>query len=176
MARESKYHPLGAMMLNHDSDYIERAADYWRQGHPLEAGQLIYESQPTEHRPEWASKILKLAITQSGIQFPPVENVIHTAKNAAEWRKAHKAFTTVRNSTLELLTIEERTKEEELLLSLLGLAENVAKVIYNASNPQDPFDEDSGWWIAVALKDFLELVNDDNVSKSMWLALCCQGQ
>jgi len=47
----------------------------------------------------------------------------------------------------------------------------VAKVTYNATNPTDEFDEDSGWWIARCLKDVLELLGDDEFSRSMWTTL-----
>jgi hypothetical protein len=40
------------------------------------------------------------------------------------------------------------TKDQETLASLLLLAEMVAKVTYNATDPPDEFDENSGWWIA----------------------------
>jgi hypothetical protein len=37
-----------------------------------------------------------------------------------------------------------------LLMEHLVLAELVAKVTYNETNPDDEFDEDSGWWVARA--------------------------
>ena len=36
-------------------------------------------------------------------------------------------------------------------MTLLALAESVAKVTYNATNPPDKFDEDSGWYLGVWL-------------------------
>jgi hypothetical protein len=41
------------------------------------------------------------------------------------------------------------------LLHLLLLAEIAAKVMYNATQPDDPFDEDSGWWLAPCLRELL---------------------
>ena len=64
------------------------------------------------------------------------------------------------------------TKEQELLGWLLALAELVAKVTYNATDPQDEFDEDSGWWIAPCLKGFLDSLNDNEFSNVAWSALC----
>jgi hypothetical protein len=52
------------------------------------------------------------------------------------------------------------------------LAENVAKVLYNATDPRDEFDEDSGWWIVSCLKDILDVLKDDEFSKVAWLAAC----
>ncbi len=65
-----------------------------------------------------------------------------------------------------------RSPEQTLLLQQVGLAELVAKVIYNATNPPDEFDGDSGWWVAVCLKSILDLLNDDEFSRLMWLNLC----
>jgi hypothetical protein len=62
------------------------------------------------------------------------------------------------------------------LLSLLALTELVAKVTYNATDPTDEFDEDSGSWIAVCLKELLDSLKDDALSKSMWSALCWEEE
>jgi hypothetical protein len=100
--------------------------------------------------------------------------VLYIADHTKEWRNAHDAFSTVRKSTLKLDRIRERglTKEQELLGWLLALAELVAKVTYNATDPLDEFDEDSGWWIAPCLKGFLDSLNDDEFSNAAWSALC----
>ena len=56
-------------------------------------------------------------------------------------------------------------------LHLFALAELVAKVTYNAAEPPDEFDQDSGWWIASELRYFVDLWNDKSFSESAWLAL-----
>ena len=61
-----------------------------------------------------------------------------------------------------------------MFASLLSLAELVAKVTYNAVDPPDEFDEDSGWWIAASLRGFVDLWMDDEFSKVAWSALCCE--
>lgn len=57
-----------------------------------------------------------------------------------------------------------------MVRSLLPLGELVAKVTYNATNPMDEFDEDSGWWIAPCLQDILSRLNDDAFSNEAWAA------
>jgi hypothetical protein len=33
-------------MPNHDSNHLERAAEHWREGQPLETGRLLFGSVP----------------------------------------------------------------------------------------------------------------------------------
>jgi hypothetical protein len=73
---------------------------------------------------------------------------------------------------LELETTQGLAKEQESLYDLLSLAELVAKVTYNAADPPDKFDEDSGWWIASCLRGFVDWWKDDEFSKAAWSALC----
>ncbi len=72
--------------------------------------------------------------------------------------------------------LEARTPQQDLLLNHLLLAELVAKVTYNSTNPPDEFDEDSGWWIAPCLKDILDAVNDENFSLTVWSALSLEAE
>jgi hypothetical protein len=107
--------------------------------------------------------------------------VLYTADHQAIWGNSHRAFSTLRASTLELDELERTrglTEDQKLLGSILSLAELVAKVTYNATNPPDEFDEDSGWWIAACLKGFVDhRWSDDEFSQAAWLALCSrEGQ
>jgi hypothetical protein len=159
-------------MPNENSNYLNQASEYWRIGQPLEAGRLIFENLPTEIRPRWAASILKSVVERTGVKSPPIEHILHLADRPSEWKDAHKAFSEARDLTLKLDKLTPRSAEQALLLQHMGLAELVAKVIYNATNPPDEFDEDSGWWVAVCLKSILDLLDDDDFSKLMWLALC----
>jgi hypothetical protein len=161
-------------MLNHDSNGLEQAAEFWRGGQSLAAGRLIFENLPTEVRPKWASRILRLVIERSGVRFSPIEQVLRIADHAKGWRNARGAFSALRKATLDLERLQTRSKEQNLLLCHLYLAENVAKVIYNATDPPDEFDEDSGWWVVSCLKSVLDLLNDDQFSKVAWSVVCSE--
>jgi hypothetical protein len=165
-------------MPNHDNNHLERAAEYWRGGQAIQAGKLIFENIPAETRPKWASRLLRLVLGRSGIQSSIFEQVLHTADDQAMWRNGHRVFSAVRASTLELDELERThglTKEQKLLGDLLSLAELVAKVTYNATDPPDEFDEDTGWWIAVCLRGFVDNVwTDDEFSKAAWSTLCSE--
>lgn len=165
-------------MPNHHSNHLVQAAENWRVGRPLEAGRLIFENLPPDVRPQWAARILRLVLTRSGIESSLFAQVLHTADHQAMWGNGHRVFSTLRASVLELDELEGRcglTKEQELLRSILSLAELVAKVTYNAVNPPDEFDEDSGWWIAAFLRGFVDHHWSDEVfSDAAWSALCCK--
>jgi hypothetical protein len=147
---------------------MKQAAGYWREGKALDAGRLIFENLPSDIRPKWAGKILASVVTRSGVTLPEIERIIHLTDSPEQWPQGHDAFSAVRKRTIELEQLKERTPEEALLLSHLLLAELVAKVIYNATNPPDEFDDDSGWWVVVTLKEILDLLADHSFSRSMW--------
>jgi hypothetical protein len=164
-------------MSHQENSHLERAAEYWNGGQPFEAGKVIFEKMPNEFRPRWASGILRLLLARSGIQSSLFEQVLRTADQQRLWGNGHRAFSNLRKATLELLELQKRqrlTKEQELLAALLSLAEQVAKVTYNAARPHDEFDEDSGWWLAAGLKGFVDLWHYEEFSKAAWSALCFQ--
>jgi len=61
------------------------------------------------------------------------------------------------------------------MLAVVYLAELAAKVTYNATDPIDEFDEDSGWWVPYCVGHILDLLQDEGFSESMWSALCNEG-
>lgn len=152
-------------------DIVIRARRYWSKGQTLRAGILIFENLPNETRPQWASNILRLAVERNGIKSEVIENVISIANSPDEWGKAHDVFSAVRDKTLQVDQWGPHP-QRTLLQCHLVLAELVAKVTYNATNPPDEFDEDSGWWIAPCLKHILDLVDDEAFSETMWSVLC----
>jgi hypothetical protein len=161
-------------MPNHD-DHFEQAAQYWRDGQALDAGRLIFEALPSDIRPRWASTILKIVLERSGIRSSVLQQVLDTAADRKFWGNGHRVFSMVRHETLKVDELDRTghlTKDDELLGDVLSLAELVAKVTYNATNPPDEFDEDSGWWIAASLKGFVDKVwRDAEFSKAAWSAL-----
>lgn len=167
-------------MAEMDSNRLKQAAEYWAKGQPLEAGKLIYENLAVESRPRWAARILRIVLDKSGIQSSLFDNVLTTADHEDMWSSGHRLFSTLRQSTLrldELERIRGLSDNEELLASILSLAELVSKVTYNASNPDDEFDQDSGWWIAACLRGFMDhRWKDEEFSKAAWLALCNQDR
>jgi hypothetical protein len=155
-----------------DKSYLVQALKYWREDMPIETGRLIFENLPPLQRSKWAARILRAVIAKSGVKSPAIERILDIANRPDDWKKAHDAFSSARRATFELTDLKAITAEQKLLLYNLALAELVAKVIYNSTEPRDKFDDDSGWWIAVLLKKNLELIKDESFSKSMWSTLC----
>jgi len=156
-------------MLTRDELLIAR--ERWRKGQTLDAGQLIFNSIPIETRPQWAARVLRLVVDRTAVKSHAIEHAIRIANAPDKWGKAHDAFSTLRDATLELEDQRSLGIKQTLLLKHLLLAELVAKVTYNSTNPPDEFDEDSGWWIAPCLRDILDSLNDEQFSNAAWSVL-----
>ena len=149
----------------------QEALDLWSKGKILDAGRLLFQSLDPEDRPTWSCDILRNAIRKTGFQVPVAENVLKMGGDSTKWSQAKTAFSEVRQETLRLEGIQKRSPEERVMLRLLYVAELVAKVLYNCTDPLDPFDEDSGWWIASCFKDLIELFEGANSSSVAWSVL-----
>lgn len=156
--------------------YLQDAAKYWKQGIPLEAGRLLFENLRDDARAHWAARILQSVVKKSRVTSPSIDRVLQIAQRSDRWVEAHDAFSMVRSATLELSGLPFRSSEQSLLLQHLGLAELVAKVLYNATKPEDEFDADSGWWIAVCAKNIVDLLADDQFEREIWSELCGEGE
>lgn len=143
-------------------EFIEEAQEHWQAGRSLEAGQLLYEHIPIKLRPAWAAEALALACSHVPT-IPEVEAVLEIANDPPRWPEARDAFLAVRKLTLQA--------EEPLYEGVLILAENVAKVVYNASGRSPPFDHDAGWWIAQNLKYMTKQINDPKFAADAWSVL-----
>ena len=153
----------------------EIARQLWLEGQALEAGRLIFEALPPESRPKWAARILRLVIDKSGVEKGQFERTLYAADHPRQWSSGHRCFDSLRREVLKFDELQRsgRHTQEELFHHVLLLAELVAKVTYNASDPPDPFDEDSGWWIAPGLKGFVDYwwPDDQGFSQAAWSAL-----
>lgn len=161
-------------MQHMNTAYAEVALQHWQEHRLLEAGRVICENIPSERHVRWAANILQRIIDRTAITSPPIARILQIASSPAEWKEAHDAFSEARRSSLHLADTRPQSPQQALLVRELHVAELVAKVIYNAANPPDPFDHDSAWWIVPTLKDVLEAVEDDSFSQAMWSALCCK--
>jgi len=132
----------------------------WQEERFLDAGRSIYESLSVDQRVIWAVQVLGHCADHAP-HCDAVSAVLSLARSKDRWCLAHAAFCTLRQVTLEAERSPSRF--DRRLRSLLYLAENTAKVIYNASGAPAPFDEDSGWWIGECLHHFLSTQDDRSV-------------
>ena len=75
-----------------------------------------------------------------------VLDVVAVGSQPSKWTRGHEAFDQVRVRTLEVerdLLVSPKSETSPGYL-LLFVAENAARLLYNATSPVDPFDADSG--------------------------------
>ena len=127
------------------------------------AGRDIFEKIPNELRPGWAKSIL--LVFDSYIEKVPTEvsSLISLIDDKSRWKEAHGQFSKIRQF---LLTHKSYQPEAYLLL-----AENVAKVTYNASGEPAPFDNDSGWWIPSCALQAGSYFKDTKLQEKIMLAI-----
>ena len=132
------------------------ARAYWRGGMPRDTGKIVYEALEPSRRPSWAASLLEFALGR--VAAPTVVGTtILIAREPGRWLEARSVFEELRGHTLKV----EASKTSDIdLLSILHLAENTAKVTYNASGLPAPFDRISGWWVASNLFDVATALAD----------------
>lgn len=151
------------------SKFIEEAKPFWESGQPLKAGEILYEHIRLEHRPIWAIEVLELCKPFTK-KIEEIEEVCRIAKNPKRWREAHDAFSSVRKLTLEA----ESKGGDPIYAGILYLAENAAKVTYNASGEPAPFDHNSGYWIISNLRYIVDQINDKAFENKAWYIVSCE--
>jgi len=146
----------------------DQASKHWQEGKALEAGRILFELLPPQDRPLWAADILDFcrALIPSIVE---VDTVSAVAKDQQRWMQGHKAFQAVRGL---LLKADNSGQTESLSYSVLFVAENADKLAHNASHPPDRFDEDTGWWLMVNLRDVLCKVNKQELEDKAWSIAC----
>jgi len=104
----------------------------------IEEGRKIFDRVPRGVQPCWGGLLLDrcLEVIDTVIQIKELSRVID---NPQKWLQAHHLFTEIRKYGLE--------HPEYQPAPFLLLAEKIAKITYNATNPSAPFDANSGWFI-----------------------------
>lgn len=155
-----------------ENERLASARAAWDAGDLLLAGSEILAAIAPEDRPRWVTNVLSFLRSR----YPATEfldEIISIGKDQRRFAEAHGAFERLRDRTLRFealgLAVEAMRPEEHALY----IGENAAKVLYNASDPPDPFDKDSGAWLA---KCFLGLASSlggaNQVSEEFWAVLC----
>jgi hypothetical protein len=134
----------------------------WRNK-PLEAGIVIYAQIPRDVRPAWAAGILSICCSRFSTVPTPIQRVLTIARDPEQWHQMHDAFSAVRQ-----ITLAEGEPVDGALHSLLRVAENTAKVIYNASGSSAPFDESSGARLVRCAREFSDCLRNDEFTERLW--------
>jgi len=134
-------------------------------------GRVFYDRIPGGRFPAWASRILRVVYSRSPAASPPLEQLLILLVETQDWPRAKEIFHAQRKSTLELEAVPNPTREQRLQLCIGLLVEAVAKATYNRLERPDPFDDDSGHWIAGCLREVARLVDDGGFRSLAWSAL-----
>jgi hypothetical protein len=121
----------------------------------LKIGQQIFENIPNEIGPGWAGLLLSRFDNYIKTIPIPIKELFPIIDNPDRWKEAHGQFDKIRRF---LLNNKDYDPEVYLLL-----AENAAKVTYNASGESAPFDKDSGWHIPRLALQTADFFQDDRL-------------
>lgn len=138
----------------------------WTRESALEVGKALFQPLPPSEVVERAGAVLRLCRARWS-PVPAVESVAAVAAEPARWKEGHGVFGSVRTLTLR----EDETPTNRVYAALLYVAEIVAKIIYNATDPPDPFDEDSAGWLASVARSMADVVGDPDFERAVWGAL-----
>jgi hypothetical protein len=147
--------------------------DQWLHRGDPEMGRLLLDPLSASERVRRAAAVLHACIEQSE-RVAEVDQVLEIARDATRWWEGHRAFDAVRRLTLEA----ERRHATGRYVSLLFVAEITAKTAYNASEPLDPFDDDSPWWLVPNARHFALTLGDARIRRRLWQVLYgeeCEG-
>jgi len=145
-------------------DIILEVSNCWSSGRAFEAGRILYEYLPNDQRPLWAARILAHCL-QLIRSVREIDTIYEIAMDKTRWKEAHEAFGALREFALN----PERSRStDEIYAGVLDLAENTAKVAYNASGEAAPFDHNAGWRIISNLRHIVDKVNDIEFEVRVW--------
>lgn len=135
-----------------------------RQGDELEAGRRLYENMPRMRRPAWAARVLR-AVLSVGPETPSqVQAILDVADDEARWIDGHRVFDAMRDHFLS--TFGQTVQEDRPDYWMYCLAEIVAKVSYNASGADAPFDHHAGHRVPVFALKAARLVGAEAVERA----------
>lgn len=78
-----------------------------------------------------------------------MQEVYDMAIDWRKWKEGHKIFNRIRGKTLVAEANHDSLRTNQYLFE-----EICAKTLYNLSNPQDPFDSDSSFWVLPIALEF----------------------
>lgn len=96
---------------------------------------------------------------------PQVDALLRIAQTERHWAKMHDAFDEVRRVTIATGATEEGRGSAEFYM--LAVAEDLAKVLYNATRPRDPFDPDSPRRLLVSVAHFSKRARSAQLERSL---------
>jgi hypothetical protein len=140
----------------------------WQAGDALHVGHVIYELLDGPARVALAAKLLSSCCTAVPTIPTPIRDILLIAADPGRWPEAHDAFSHVRSLTLAHVPTNNDTR---IYGALLYVAENAAKVIYNASGRPAPFDHDAGYWLVGCADTLTRACDSEDMAERLWSVL-----
>lgn len=146
--------------MSEQPEYLSKAQLLWNEDCAYQSGELIVGSMPAGARPVWAATMLH-HVLRYVTYTPEFDEVVDIAQHSGRWFEALDVFHRVR-------TLRQEATRDPVYDTVAALAENVAKVTYNASNPTVPFDSDAGPRAVADFKRILDAVADPALCSRAW--------
>jgi len=154
-----------------DETELKQAQEKWLRGDALEAGRMLFERIVLKERTKWAISILEAVVSRLSAQIDALNELQSICTFPERAVNGKVLFSKIRKQTLAIESKSAISKEEQFIVAVLYLAENVAKVVYNETDPPDEFDEDSGWWIASCARECVKRLENSDFEQLVWQRL-----
>lgn len=153
-----------------DQTIIQNAMLLYSGGQKLAASRLICDSMPRDDLVNKAGRLLGLLAEQYRLRIKEVDDIASASANKALWQNGHRLFDAARMRLLQIESNKNKMSDIEVMLkdqaTTLMLSELVAQIMYNATDPDDPFDEDSHWYFPVWALELCDRYAHDSVFTS----------
>lgn len=137
----------------------------WDSGDAMRVGWTTYEALSDQGRVQLAAELLATSCQLLPAVPPAIGRVLSIAQDGSRWREAHEAFRGVRALTLKHAS---RDRPDRIYEAALYVAENAAKVIYNASHEPAPFDYDAGYWLVGCAHTLAMVSGEPELKDKFW--------
>jgi len=150
---------------------IDAIRALWQAGETDRAARAVYDALPVWRRAGWAADVLDLASSRLRVVPERVRAVVEIGRTGRLWA-AHDAFSAVRELTLAA----DRAGGQGVYAAVLGIAEDAAKVMYNASGVEEPvapgvkapFDDECGYLLAGGLAHLAWAIESPEFTQQSW--------
>lgn len=131
-----------------------------------EAYTTMANKLPKKFRARFAAVALECCLDRMPGQAQ-LFDIVRIRKNPERWDQAHLAFEGLRRD-VTLKYEAQSLRSDDPCYALLFVGENAARVIYNATAPADPFDDDSVEWLFRVLADLAKVLNAQDLANHVW--------
>jgi hypothetical protein len=144
---------------------LEELRRRW-QSEDMKACTVLAARLPAEAAVVFAGTALAACLATLPEQQKELSDLVGIGEDRGRWAQAHAAFDAVRRLTLE----RERgaVTSQDPTYIVLFVAENAARVIYNAAGPTDPFDDDSAAWLLLTQAQMVRSTGSSELSDRIW--------